>query len=88
MTISLPVVFLALVLAPAPHPQRLDFSLTARSTAPWPTQSSDVSVRDTRPARQLPRTFQPRARGSFRGVRATRVTAFIVGSASARLLAD
>ncbi|CAN5814969.1 hypothetical protein BH18ACI5_BH18ACI5_11190 [soil metagenome] len=35
MTTSLPVALIALVLAPVPHAQRLEASLTARSKAPW-----------------------------------------------------
>jgi len=81
MTISLPVVLMALVLAPAPHPQRLDASLTVRSQAPWvPVESRHASPQKIRPARQPHGGLQPRARGSFRGVPARRVTAIIVAT--------
>jgi hypothetical protein len=81
MTISLPVVMMALALAPAPSPQRPAVSLAARSMAPWTSvQPRGLSSLDVSAARQRPGSFQPRGRGSFRGGPARRVTAIIVGT--------
>jgi len=81
MTLALPVILMAMVLSPAPGPQTEAVSLTARSIAPWPAGASQLPV-DSRKDVAPPATnaFRRGSSGNFRGVRATRVTAVIVGT--------
>ena len=81
MTLALPVVLMALVLSPAQGPQTEAVSLTARSIAPWLAGPSQVSVHSrTDVARPATNPFPRGSTGNFRGVRATRATAVIVGT--------
>ena len=76
-----PVLLMTLVLGAAPDHPSAAVSLSARSTAPWSAGRMDPDGRpDTHDVRRVARSIRSGPQSSFRGVRATRTTAVVIGT--------